>query len=73
MQESRSLRTQRAVQLAGTMWWVICGKGSHIDRHAGHEIALGIVRRIRSWWNLRRCDDCGSYCNFTIVVQIVAL
>jgi hypothetical protein len=32
-------------------WWVIqvCAKGSHIqvDRHAGREIALGIVRRIR--------------------------
>jgi hypothetical protein len=43
-------------QLAAMTWWVICGQGSHIDRHAGREIALGIVRRIRPWWNLRRHD-----------------
>lgn len=33
-------------QLAAMTWWVICGKGSHVDHHAGRESALGIARRI---------------------------
>lgn len=41
-------------------WGVICGEGSHIDRHTGREIALGIVRRTRPWWNLREDVICSG-------------
>ena len=30
-------------------WWSIRGEGSHTDRYASREIALGIVPRIRLW------------------------
>jgi hypothetical protein len=38
----RNLRAQRAA--GSDDGWAICGKGSHIDTHAGREIALRIVR-----------------------------
>jgi hypothetical protein len=51
-----STRRRCSGQLAAMTWCVICGKGSYIGCHAGREIALGIVRRIRPWWDARRRD-----------------
>jgi hypothetical protein len=54
--ENSRVTAARGGQLAAMTGWVNCGRGSHIGRHADREIALGIMRRIRRSWNLRRSD-----------------
>ena len=57
MTGSSRLRAQRAV--GSNDVGLICGKGSLNGCHAGREIALRIVPRIRPWWNPRR-PNCGE-------------
>jgi hypothetical protein len=57
--ENSRVASTRSGHLAVMTCGVICGKDSHIGCHAGREIALGIARRIRPWWNPRRRDRGG--------------